>query len=781
MGRRGEAVRPYCRIGAPLVLAGVLVTGATEAGQSLPADGAGSAVPAAAPLVLPFAIDGPPPPVPPAVIARDESGRATVRAVRVDTPIRLDGALDEAVYITVPSITGFIQIEPAEGAPATDRTDAWILFDREHLYVTFRCWEDRPDRIVANEMRRDSPNIFQNDYISIFLDTFYDRRNAFNFTVTPIGGRVDAQITNERQANDDWNTVWDFAVGRFAGGWTVEVAIPFKSLRYRPGRAQIWGINLDRRSAFKNELAFLTPIPQAFGSARAFMQMSYAATLVGLEVPAGSKNLELKPYVVSDLSTDRTATPRVSNDVGADIGVDLKYGVTQNLTADLTYNTDFAQVEADEQQVNLTRFSLFFPEKREFFLENQGTFAFGGASSGMGANTSDTPILFYSRRIGLSGGLIVPIDAGGRLTGRVGRFNLGLLNIQTDEEPSAGQPATNFSVLRLKRDILRRSSVGVMYTGRSVAEHGGGRNDAYGVDATFTFWDNLQFATYWARTRTPGVTGDDTSHRVQMDYAGDRYGVQLERLVIGARFQPQMGFVRRADMRRQFGQLRFSPRPRQSRLVRKLFWIGSLDYIENGGGQLETREWTGEFAIDFHSSDRLSVTYGHTYEFLPQPFPIASGVTLPSGRYAFAAVRAAYNSAPRRRLAANIAVESGTFYSGRKTTVSASRGRVKLSPRFSVEPTVSVNWVDLPEGAFTTKLVGSRVTYTMTPRMFVSTLLQFNSGTNTVAANLRLRWEYRPGSELFVVYNEQRDTLGPRLAALSNRALILKINRLVRF
>ena len=364
---------------------------------------------------------------------------------------------------------------------------------------------------VARGLRRDNSNIYQNEYVSWLFDTFFDRRNGANFSVNPIGGRAYGQVTNERQYNGDWNPVYDFAVGRFDGGWTMESAVPFKSLRYRPGRAQIWGFNAQRNNRWKNEISFLTRIPAARGNSGIF-QVSAAATLVGLEAPEGSKNLEIKPYVTSNLTSDLSAIPQISNDLSGQFGGDLKYSLTPNLTADVTYNPDFAQVEADEQQINLTRFSLFFPEKREFFLENQGTFAFGGAvTSGSAAGTTDTPILFYSRQIGLNQGRVVPLEVGGRVTGRVGQFNVGLLNVQSDEEPLSASPPTNFSVLRLKRDILRRSAIGAMYTGRTLDQNGHGRNDAYGVDGNCNLFPNLAVNTFWARHQTAGLLGGDTA------------------------------------------------------------------------------------------------------------------------------------------------------------------------------------------------------------------------------------------------------------------------------
>ena len=777
--------------GAAACLAGVVIAliPSVLAGQSAPL-----------PLVpvatndspdLPFTFDGPPPPVAPDVITRDGSGRATIRAIALTSPIQVDGRLDESIYESVPPISDFIQNDPEEGARASERTDVWLLFDRDHLYIVARCHETHPERIVANEMRRDSINVVQNDNFAFMFDTFYDRRNAVIFEVNTIGGRIDAQVTNERQVNMDWNPVWNLEVGRFDGGWTLEAAIPFKSLRYRPGRAQIWGFNARRRTMWRNETSYITRIPAAL-TARGHFASSLAATVVGLDAPAGSRNLEIKPYAISDVTSDLHATPRVRNDLGADVGLDLKYGVTQNLTADFTYNTDFAQVEADEQQVNLTRFSLFFPEKREFFLENQGMFQFGGTlgigagssgssgASGQPANPSDTPLLFYSRRIGLNGGREVPIDAGGRLTGRVGRFSVGVLNIQSDDEPVSQSRPTNFSVVRLKRDVLRKSSVGLIFTGRSVAQNGIGSNQAYGVDGTFAFFDNLAINTYWAQTRTDALTGDDTSYRAQLDYGGDLYGVQLERLAVGDDFNPEVGFLRRDDMRRNYAQFRFSPRPR-SRVVRKFSGMGSIAYVDNGAGRLETRDQQAEFAIELHNSDRFFVGYGNMYEFLPRPFDISPTVTLPTGGYNFSSVRAGYTFGQQRDGSGTVMVERGTFYNGDKTTVIVNRGRLGLGPQLSIEPRLSLDWVDLVEGSFSSRLIGSRVTYTMTPLMFASALLQFNSGGEIVSANIRFRWEYASGSELFVVVNEERDTFARGFPDLANRSVIVKINRLLRF
>ncbi len=730
--------------------------------------------------------DGPAAPQPPATISRDAAGRATIRAVRV-AGLDVDGVLDEAVYRDLPPFSDFIQTLPVEGAPASERTEVWVLFDDDNFYLGVRCWDSAPEsRWVANEMRRDSFNILQNERIGFMIDSFYDRRNGMIFNVNAIGGRMEGQMTSESDYNGDWNPVWEAETGRFEGGWTLEAAIPFKSLRYRPGRAQIWGLNVSRRVFWKNELSYVVPMPVAREPGAIFLS-SLAATLVGLEVPDRRSTLELKPYAIADLTSDWTTTPPVANQLGGDGGLDVKYGVTQNLVADLTLNTDFAQVEADEQQVNLTRFSLFFPEKREFFLENQGVFAFGGAGTGPFGQNNDTPVLFYSRQIGLNAGREVPLQAGGRLTGRVGRFTVGAMTIRTGAEATTDAMPTSFSVLRIKRDLLRRSSIGAIYTGRSVSTLGPGSSETYGADANFGFYDTVNVDTYWARTATPGSRGDDVSYRARFEYRGDRYGVQLEHLAVGEDFRPDVGFLRREDFDRSFGSFRFSPRPYAIRAIRRFTWEGRFDYYTSRAGVVETRLGQGFFAIEFENADQFEVEYTRSYEYLDSPFEIARDVAVPVGGYRFQDTRVAYQFGRQRVFSGMLALQRGSFYGGEKTTLEMGlpggfrSGRLELTPQLSLEPGISYNRVDLPQGRFTTGLVTTRTTYTATPLMFVSALVQYNSSNASLGANVRFRWEYQPGSELFVVYNEQRDTLTPRHPELQSRSFVIKINRLFRF
>ncbi len=705
----------------------------------------------------------------------------TVTATRISARLVVDGRIDDEIYMTAPSIGAFIQSDPNEGAPATEPTQAWVLFDDENLYVSAKCFDSQPARWVLNEMRRDIPAVSNNESFGVSIDTFHDRRNGFIFEVNALGGFLDGQITNEGfPPNTDWNPVWNVRVSRFEGGWSFEMEIPFRSLRYRPGDAQTWGINMRRVVRWKNEESHIVAVPRSLGAKRGLMQLSLAATLEGLEAPPGSRNIELKPYAISTLSTDRAARPAVSNDLAAKAGLDVKYGVTQNLTADFTVNTDFAQVEVDTQQVNLTRFSLFFPEKRAFFLEGQGIFNFG---VGAGANTggADLPTLFFSRQIGLSRGQAVPIDGGGRLTGKVGRFTIGAVNIQTDDKPEAGARATNFTAVRIKRDVLRRSSIGFLYTGRSRSLVSTGSNETYGVDAGFSFGNNLNINSYVARTDTRGRRDNDLSYRGEFNYAGDRYGLRLERLVVQEQFNAEVGFVRRPDIRKLTGTARFSPRPRRSRTIRKFLWETTGTYIENHTGLLESREWSGTFGIDLQNGDGLRVAGASTYEFVPRPFGIAPGVTVPVGGYDFATASIRYTLSQQHRFGGTASLEAGSFYEGRKTTAALSAGRLQVTPQISIEPGVSINWVDLPFGTFTTSLVQSRLIFTMTPRLFFTGLVQANSINHIVSTNLRLRWEYLPGSELFVVYTDERDSGLQGFPGLVNRALVVKIAPLLRF
>lgn len=731
-------------------------------------------------------IDGPPAPIAPKSITRDEQGHATVRSIRLLAPLVVDGKLEEDVYTQNEPFGDLIQVVPATGKPATEKTDLWLMFDDNNVYVGARVHDSAPpDKWVANEYRRDTNQLRQNDHIGIGIDTFYDRRSGFMFYATPLGGFSDYSTIDEGQPNTDWNPVWNVRTGRFDGGWTMEMIIPFKSLRFKGGVNQTWGFQVRRSIRRKNEWDYLTLLPASMAGPQGLNRVSLYGSATGIDAPPAGRTFEIKPYAFGRSTTDRLRTPAVSNDLDLQLGGDVKYGITANLTADFTYNTDFAQVEVDEQQLNLTRFNLFFPEKRDFFLEGRGIFDFGrgGASSGGfgGAQQSSTPFLFYSRRIGLNRGRVVPIQVGGRVTGKVGKYGIGFVNIQADDEDVSATPSTNFTVVRVKRDILRKSTIGGMFTGRTNSNVAAGSgNLAYGLDGAFGFFENLTIGGFWSKTRTEGLDGDDDSYQGRFDYFADRYGARFEYLKVGDNFNPEVGFIQRDNFRRSFASLRFSPRPRDFFGVRKFTWQADLEHLENGGGALETRVHVGKFTTEFESSDTINLEATRDYEMITQAFQVAGGAAVPAGSYSFDDIQASYTFGAQRRVNGTVGVQVGDFWNGTIRSLSFTGARIAVLKQFSVEPTVQRSRVELPTGAFTTTVVRTRADYAFSPRMFASALVQYNSADRSFSSNIRYRWEYKLGSEFFVVYTDERDTRTSGYPGLKNRAFVVKLTRFFR-
>jgi hypothetical protein len=470
--------------------------------------------------------------------------------------------------------------------------------------------------------------------------------------------------------------------------------------------------------------------------------------------------------------TDRTAKPAISNDPGAGAGFDVKYGLTRGLTADFTYNTDFAQVEDDQQQVNLTRFSLYYPEKREFFLEGSNIFDFGPGGL--------VPKLFFSRRIGLAGGQPVPIVAGGRVTGRAGKYTLGLLNIESGRSDNVSAEPTNFSVVRVRRDILRRSTIGFLATNRSLDSAGTDSNQAFGADANLFFFKNVSIQANVAKTASARAAADDVSYFGDVAYAADRYGFEYQRLVVGKDFNPDVGFMSRSNFQRHYANARFSPRSKRWKTIRKFSYQGGLDYIQDRVGHLETRGYDASAQVEFQSSDKIQVSYANDYEYLPGPFAIARNVTLPVGGYGWQSMTASYTRGNQRRVSGTTSVTRGSFYTGTKTAFSYT-GRVKMTNQALVEPTITLNYVDLREGSFSSNVLSARATFMFSPRAYVSALLQGNSSSHVFSTNVRFRWEYKPNSEFFVVYSEGRDTTSSGFPLIQNRGFVVKLTKLFRY
>lgn len=728
--------------------------------------------------------------VPDAVMVRDAAGHVTVRATPLTTAIRIDGALNEVIYQTVAPYTDFVQQEPVEGALATEKTEAWVFFDDENIYVAARMYESDPSRRVASDMRRDALNMYNNDHLAVMFDTFNDHRNGFGFAANRLGAMFDFTATNENPSSN-WNGLWDVKAQDFDGGWSVEFRIPFRSIRFKEG-SNTWGVNIRRMVRWKNEVSFLSIVPRSWGR-RALNKVSNAATMTGLQVPARGLNLDLKPYTLGSLLTNTVATPAFTNRRNANLGGDAKWGLTQNIVADFTVNTDFAQVEDDEAQVNLTRFSLLFPEKRDFFLEGQDAFSFAGVGGGNGGPGSGSvsgqntglpvfdnlsPVLFYSRRIGLANGEVAPIIGGARVLGRTGAWQVGALDMQSDRVPSVSAPRTNYSVLRINRDVGRRSRIGLIATGRNASSDT--MNSAVGVDALFNVSSDVAIVAYGARSVQAGRPGDQGSYRGRLEWNGDRYGANIEHLYVGDGFGPGVGFMRRAGFRRSYGLARFSPRPASIPLVRKFSWQGSADYIEGSRGGLQSEAFQSAFATEFTNGDFVNAEVTSSFEQLSRPFVVARGVTVPIGGYRFTNVKASYVFGTQRPVNGMLVLARGSFYGG-TLTETTWRGRVEASPHVLIEPAISFNRVAGPYGTGKSDLVSSRVTYTVTPRMYLAALVQYQSRSTSMATNMRFRWEYQPGSELFVVYSDGRTTLAPHYPELENRSIVVKFTKLFRW
>lgn len=729
------------------------------------------------------------PPVAPEVVTRNADGHAILRSSRITTPITLDGRLDEAVYKDVMPAGGFLQQEPHEGSPATDQTEVWVFFDDRNIYVGARMLETDPSRRVTSDMRRDASNMYNNDHIAVLFDTFDDRRNGFGFSSNAQGGMFDWQVTNEQPSNN-WNGLWDVRTADIEGGWTAEFVIPFRSIRFREG-ASNWGVNFRRMVRWKNELTFLSRVPISWGR-RGLSKVSSVGTLVGLVAPAGLRNLDVKPYALASSTTNNRSTPALHNAGNGEIGVDAKWGITQSIVTDITYNTDFAQVEDDEAQVNLTRFSVLFPEKRDFFLEGQDVFNFAGAGAnqggggqgptaipsggGGGGNNNVTPIVFFSRRIGLQNGQVVPILGGARVLGRGKGFQVGALHMHTDDEERSTIPQADFSVLRINKDVMKRSRVGMIATRRTPGLRGD-ENVAVGIDTTLNPLEELAINGYWTAT---GSGQHATSYRGNVTWNADTTGLQIEHLFVGDQFNPEIGFLRRAAFRRTYGQARYSPRPASWKGVRKVYYEASYDYFEDRFGHPESREAQGASRIELANGDQLAVEYSRNFEGLEAPFAVTTGITIPAGRYEFQQTKFLYSTSPQRPFSGTLTLNYGGFYSGTLKEVTW-RGRVEFGPRFYAEPTVSINLFETPFGDGNANIISSRLTYTLTPRMFASALMQYQSATSSVSTNARFRWEYQPGSELFVVYSDGRNTSSAGFPALDNRSLVVKVTKLVRF
>ncbi|MDE2676513.1 MAG: DUF5916 domain-containing protein [Gemmatimonadota bacterium] len=715
---------------------------------------------------------------PAARIDPDTMPRPTLEARRATGPITLDGTLNELAWSLADSTRGtFYQSIPDQGAPATERTVVRVLYDDERLYVGAVMYDSRPDLLVSAGMEQDFATQ-DSDIFGFALDTYLDRQNAFLFAVNPAGALFDAQAFNDQQSvNRAWEGEVEVSTRITAEGWVAEVAVPLTTLRFRATEgAQSWGLNFARRIRRISEDSQWAPLTRQFR----IYKMSRAGTLTSLEGLRQGRNLWVKPFV-NGVRTDgaRAASPGEA----VEGGFDLKWGITPQFTLDFTALTDFSQVEVDEQQINLTRFSLFFPEKRDFFLENEGIFAFQDARvrnfrTGSGPQNFK---LFHSRRIGLSADRTpVPIAGGVRLTGRAGGYAVGVLNMQTRDK--GGSPAENSSVVRLRKNVLGSSDIGVMFVNRAGTgpEVAGDYNRSFGADANLRLaGGRMLLNTYLALTDEPGADGDRTAGLLEVAWRDPLWDASMLLKTVGDDFNPGVGFVARRGVRQGFVTLGAHPQPDIPR-VRELNPYVDIDLYSDLEWALETREITPGLGVSFLDSGILTLEYAVSYERLAAETRIA-GASVPAGEYDFGAFTASYQSNLGRKVGGKLSITQGGFFDGERTSVGGSV-TIRPSARLFVEGTAQRNRLTLAGRTFEANLFGGRVRLARDTRTFLSAFVQYNESADELQTNIRFNLIHAPLSDLFLVYSERRNP-APEAgeAGLIDRAITVKFTKLLAF
>ncbi len=747
----------------------------------------------------------------PAVAAQQGPAPAAppvLQAARLAAVPAVDGdVLGDPAWQGVSPATGFRQTTPDEGQPATERTEVRIGFDDQTLYVGVVCYDREPDGIIVSDSRRDA-SLEETDSFQVILDTFHDRQNGFVFGTNPAGLVYDGQVTREGSGgmtsgggdfNLNWDAAWEVKAAISEVGWSAELAIPFRTLRFGKGDVQTWGVNFQRNLRRRNEQSYWSPLPRQYG----LFRLSQAGTVEGVEVP-DQRNLKLIPYVLlegrdSDRSPPSGGTDTQGSESDQEIGFDLKYSITPALTLDATYNTDFAQVEVDEFQINLDRFSLFFPEKRPFFLENAGQFSVG---------VDEEIELFFSRRIGIGpAGEEIPIDGGLRLSGKAGKTNVGFLAMRSQAVAGVA-PENDFTVARINRELPNRSSLGAIFTHRSGDGSLGLDDDAgstYGVDGRWGIGRYGQVRGFVAATdtsrraggaQTQQAEGDEVAYRLGAGYDSEDWSTSVNVTEVGGAFDPQVGFLARRDYRKLDGFVLRRIRPRRAGGAQTEHGCAGGAQTEHGWlGLHELRPhvsyrgyWnpdgfqeTGYLHVDNHwewpSGFELHTGVNFTLEGVREPFEIAGGVVVGEGTYEHSELALVLITNEGLPLSFTLRVTAGGFFGGDRLALSPTL-RWRLGEAFNTELGWSTNDVDLPGGAFETHLGRLRLSYSFTPKLFVQALAQYNDRADVTSVNLRFGWLQQAGAGLFVVYNELEDRAGFGRAA-TERTVIVKYSRLI--
>lgn len=674
----------------------------------------------------------------------------------ITSAIAVDGVLDEAEWQRAPTIGALTQREPANGDRPTERTDVTLLRDQHHLYIGVMCYDSEPEAIIGTQMARDA-NLGSDDRIEILLDTYRDQRNAFYFATNPAGALVDGLLFANGQSNMDWDAIWDVRIMRTDQGWSAEFAIPFKSLAFPSGGTD-WGFNVARRIQRKLE-------DNRWSGARletAFFQVSEAGDITNLDGLTQGIGLDIRPFAAGRwLRTNADGT----NTITGRPGLDLFYNITPNLKISATANTDFGETEADARQINLSRFSLFFPEKRTFFLEDAGVFAFSDTSvrrPNFLAPTQFEVNPFFSRRIGLLSGTEVPIDIGTKVTGKIGRTDIGVLDVRTRTQDVLGIPAKNSFVARMKVNLLEQSYIGGIFTNGNPELPVS--SQTFGADlrlATSQFLGNsknLIVNAFALKTRNEGVTGRDVSYGMTVDYPNDLVELEFAWREVQENFRPSLGRVGRTNLRLLRIGGRYNPRPKDFLGIQQMF----MGVIYNRFTRLDTGEvesWNlhvpGPIDWHFRSGDNLHAIMWPSikYERLFAPFEIFPGVTLPSGEYRFTRFRNSVQSASKRRLQAGLEWWTGNYWSGRANDVRASMS-YKIPPWFTISFAADQTFAQLPQGNFVARIFTWRANYSPSPALAFSNLIQYDNKSRHLGWQSRARWTLRSGDDVFFVFSQ---------------------------
>ncbi len=698
----------------------------------------------------------------------------TIEATFAEEAPRADGILDDAIWQQIQPMTDFVQRWPNEGAAPTEDSWAKVAYDRDYLYFAFQFSDKEPELIRAKNMERGGHND-RDDHAYIGIDTFLDGRNAFLFEMNALGTQDDALIADERMTIDSysWDAVYVSETVINDKGWSMEVRIPFRQLRFPEGDDLTFGLWMRRTVNRKNEIQNWPLIPLSYGTGYSddMKTVSRYGRLTGLKNIRRGKNIEIKPYVITGAQNVRKDLQfeKTDSDTHYDAGFDLKYGITSNLTLDFTVNTDFAQVESDNTQINLTRFSLFFPEKREFFLERSGIFEHGD---------SRRTQTFFSRRIGLSEAIL----AGSRLTGQVGRFNVGILNIETAPDEGSftekmgqifGDKSANNSVARLQTNFLKRGSAGAIFTNYDRA---GSYNRALGFDVSQRFGSASSADVWFTNVSDSDPNNEGQAASASVNFRNTVYGASLSYTTVGENFRPALGFVQRRDMRQSIGTVTYSPIFEKGPFRQMMFHTMGI-HTDGQDGKLQS--WDIDPSVSFSTRERDSfrISGSRSFDRLESVFNIRSDAAIPAGDYTFNRIGARFTSDPSRRFSGVVGFETGQFYHGDRTTMSASAG-FRQSKHLSIGGGINRSAIDLPipNGKFSATTASMDILASVSRKLFAKALIQYDNFSRNVNANIRVDWIHHPGSDLFLVFNTSYHVTGDHEALFDPRADLIMNN-----